>query len=263
MTEVIIKFGRSQKKDQTMLKTSISSLDEIDKKYQVLYSDAGDGTFMLDDELSNYAGGLKSTNQDLKDEKIVLKNRMADLEVEMQTLLTQTRTVETDALLSKESYTEALNLKTTEFEATLKKSQDDLENISRNLITQEIQSLAKEIAGDSYTLMTPHLVGLEFTDGEIVYPNGASRDNFIKSFTDNETFNVLTQSAPTAQGSGASAGSGKSSDDSFNKYFDPTGNSYDTTKQNELQQENPELYTQLETKYGLNDPYNIVKHTVR
>ncbi len=246
-----------------MLKTIITSLSDVQEKYQVLYIDAGDGTFKLDDELQGFASGLKQTNANLKDEKIEMRVRIASMEQELLDAKTTARSIETNALLSKEEYTEALSLKESEFEATLKKSQEDLETISRTILDQEVQNLSKEIAGDSANLMAPHLQGLAFTDGHIQYPDGASRDNFIKSFTDNASFDVLTKTAPSAQGSGASAGSGRSNDDSFNKYFDPTGNSYDTSKQNELQQENPELYTQLETKYGLNDPYNIVKHTAQ
>ncbi len=245
-----------------MLKTIITALSDVQEKYRVFYVDAGDGTFKLDDELSSFASGLKNTNANLKDEKLEMKVRIATMEQELLDAKNAARSIETNALLSKESYDEALAIKETEFQVTLKKSQEDLESISRNLVNQEVQNLSKEIAGDSAALMAPHLAGLEFADGKIVYPDGASRENFIKSFTDNEAFNVLTKVAPSAQGSGASAGSGRSNDDSFNKYFDPNGNSYDTGKQNELQQDNPELYKSLETKYGLDDPYNVVKHTV-
>ncbi len=242
-----------------MLPNTIENLEDVDPKYQAFYTTAGDGgVYTIDSNLTVDTTGLKNTNQALKDEKTTALTELAEVKATLDQI--QADKIE-ETLLAKEEYTELLTEKEKTFATKLETSEIELASVKSSLISNELAAIAQELAGENAALLAPHLLGVEYQDG-LQYPDGLTRDEFIQKFKEDTKFLPLTQSQK-ASGSGATSTPGGSThvdSGQYDAYFDPNSPSYSPTKQYELQQENPELYKSLESKYGLNDPYNTIKH---
>ncbi len=244
-----------------MLQTTITDLEQVPAKYQAFYTSSEEGgVYTIDSELQQPdISGLKETNADLKDEKRSLKTELDTIKQTLQDI--QTNATE-EKLLEKEEYTTLLTEKETSFKNDLTKANTELEELKRNLISSEIASIAQEIAGENGALLAPHLVGLEFEDG-VTFPDNQTREDFIQSIKDNPLYAPLTNLQKASGGGATTTGSGVTHTNEANLegYFNPNSSTYSQTKQYEIQQENPDLYSRLEERYGLNDPYNIKQHT--
>ncbi len=244
-----------------MLPNEISDLSTVDSKFQAFYTKVGDGeVYTIDSELKQPdVEGLKSTNVSLKNEKSEIKNELQSVKQTLEALQAQSQE---EKLLEKEEYSTLLTEKEKTFSAELTTAQTELSDLKRELINSEVAALAQEIAGDNGALIAPHLAGLEYSDG-IQYPDNQTREDFIDKFKNDPLFAPLT-STQNASGSGANSSGGSTqhtNEANLEAYFDPNSASYSPSKQYEVQQENPDIYTRLENKFQLNDPYNSLQHT--
>ncbi len=246
-----------------MLPTTISDLSDVKPQYQAFY-EGSDGVYTITQDLKGPdIDGLKATNQALKNEKSEIRIELDEVK---QTLLNlQTQSTE-EKLLEREEYKELLSEKEKTFKTQLESATTELDRVKSNLVNDAVSSLAKEIAGDNADLLAPHIAALAYdsSTGSIQYPDGLSREDFIDQFQNDPKFAPLL-AKPSASGSGANSSGGSTqhtNEANLEGYFDPNSSTYSPSKQYEIQQETPDVYTKLETKFGLNDPYNPRKYAV-
>lgn len=249
-----------------MLKHIITSLESVVEAYRPLYTKQEDGTYKLNVDDS----GLKQTNQSLKQEKQILKEKLEAIEAaklgEEERYLRENKKFEELLKLKEES----LSAATTTLEskiAQLTQDKDKLQGALTNHIKgQEVAALSKTLAGDNAALIQPHIEAklvVETVDGvpQVSYLDdkgnpGASKESLMEAFRANPVFkSVMLGRNSSGGGSGGGEGGGQGDHASYEAAFNPNSSSYDTFKQQELKEKNPQAHDTLVKKYRLDDPY--------
>ncbi len=242
-----------------MLHKTINELTEVEEEYRSLYSENGDGGFSLNIEVEDSGvtesdvEGLKRNQQALKAEKLRLKEKLDSLEIQLNTK-------EESELEAKGQYDQLLQRKEEEFKEKLAQADtraDEATTLYKDsIISAELSTVANELAGERAKLLMPHLKDRITVDDDnnLVYTDASDRESLLKEFKNNDLF------APILKGrdsSGGSANGSTTSSDSvdIDRYFNPGNPEYSPMKQGEVQQDNPEMYKSLSTKYGLDKPF--------
>ncbi len=253
-----------------MLKKLLATLDGLDAKYHALYLKQEDGTYKLDESMipSNVEDvtGLKNNNLALKQEKI-------DLQDKLDIIAAKEKAAEEQGLSDDKKYDELLGRKTDEFNTKIKVEEDKtakaVGSLKSSMIKSAVNSLAQRLAGDSATLLTPHLTHrfqvndvegeytLQITDVNGVASN-MTVDQLAEEFKSNKLYAPLLKGRDSSGGgSGGGSGAGGDAGGNYAKYFDPAGPDYNSEKQYELEQKDKVAHDKLVKKYGLDDPYRL------
>ncbi len=251
-----------------MLKTRIASLEEVAEKFRTFYAE-DNGEFILDSDLRGEdVSGLKDTNKQLKSEKGRLKDQMDALQAKIDAS-------EESGLEGREEYDKLLDVKTKQFDAKYDIEVGRAERAESALKTQMINAVISEVgstlAGENAVLLMPHLrdrFAVELVNGDpklqILDKDGVpgiiTKDQLITEFKTNDMFKPIIKGR-NSSGGGSNGGAGGSSGavdaGTWDAFFNPDGGNYDTEKQNELMKVDKNLYSKLEKKYGLDDPYSL------
>ncbi len=245
-----------------MLKKTINDLTDVEEEYRSLYSENGEGSFSLNIEVEGSGvtetdiDGLKRNQQALKAEKLRLKEKLDNLE-------SQLNTKEEQELESKGQYDQLIQRKEQEFKEKLEQADEKTAQATTlykdSLITTELNDLATELAGDRAKLLMPHLRDRISVDDEnhLIYQDASDRESLLKEFKNNSLFAPILKDRDSSGGSANGTDNTKGDTSDISKYFDPSSTEYSPTKQGEIQQENPEAYKNLSSKFGLDDPFNV------
>jgi hypothetical protein len=239
-----------------MLPKVIADLSVVEEKYRVLYTKQEDGTYKLDEGVTEDVTGLKNTNIALKQEKLELKQKYEEL-------LQFKKQKEEEELLAEKKYKELLESKETSFKTELEKAKEEItklhNTIKQTKLDEVVTSLATELAGENALLLKPHIqqkVKVELMDGvpEARFINDVgesiNKDTLLTEFKNIKAFQAVIKGRNSSGGgAGGGAGDPSANDGSYDKYFDENSPSYSPTKQYELQQSNPQLHDALFAKY--------------
>ncbi len=251
-----------------MLKVTIAKLEDVAEKFRQFYSEQADGTFLLDEDLHpEDTTGLKNNNAALKEEKRLLKEKMDALQAKMDA-------DEEGDLAAKEEYEKLMELKTKQFDAKFDSANLRAEAAEAALKTQMINATVAEVAatlaGENSTLIMPHLknrFNVDLVEGQprlqILDKDGTpgviTKEQLIEEFKTNKMFApILKGRDSSGGGSGGGAGTGGQADSAtWDSFFNPAGDSYDSRKQDELKEKDSKLHATLVKKYKLDDPYSV------
>ena len=240
-----------------MLPKVIADLTVVEEKYRALYTKQEDGTYKLDENVTEDVSGLKNTNVALKQEKLELKQKLEELE-------RFKREKEEAELLNQKKYEELLKSKEETFKTELEQARAQIQKLQdsiRQTKKAEIVSrLARELAGERAPILEPHIqnmveVGLnEEGVPEVKFMNHSgemiNEDAVLAEFRGNKLFQAVIKGRnSTGGGAAGGADTGGADDGSYDKYFDENSPQYSPSKQYELQQSNPALHDALFAKY--------------
>jgi len=259
-----------------MLKQKVADISTVPEKYRGLYTEGEDGIFILDSEVATDDSGLKDNNQKLLDEKRKIAQDKLNLQAQLDTLNSDKATAAEKLLVEQGKFDELLTQKQTTFDTQLQTANERADSaimtLKKSLIDSAVKTLALELAGsERAALIEPHLanrVQVNEVDGTLTVqytdingtPTATSSDALITEFKNNEMFKPILNGRNSSGGGGDGGNGGGASDDAatWGPFFNPHTSTYDPGKQAELEAKNPEMYKQLSTKFGLDDPYSGV-----
>ncbi len=253
-----------------MLKALLDSLEGLDSKYHALYTKGEDGKYHLDTSLivdnTEDVTGLKNNNAALKAEKLSLQAKLDDI-----------KKLEDDSHISgleaEKKYEELLEVKTQQADVKIAaaegKASTAVEQLKASLLDAAVSKLALDLAGESASLLEPHLRGrfqVNEVEGKYVVQitdinniaSGLTPKELGDEFKANKLYAPILKGRDSS-GGGSGGGSGGSADEKggYAKYFDPKSAEYSSEKQYELEQKDKKAHDALVKKYDLDNPYNV------
>jgi len=245
-----------------MLPKIIADLSVVEEKYRALYTKQDDGTYKLDDNVTEDVSGLKNTNVALKQEKLELKQKLEELE-------RFKREKEEAELLNQKKYEELLKSKEETFKTELEHAKAQIQKLQDSIRQTKkaeiVNRIARELAGERAPILEPHIQSMVEVDlneegiPEVKFMNHSgemiNEDAVLAEFRGNKLFQAVIKGRnSTGGGAAGGADTGGADDGSYDKYFDENSPHYSPSKQYELQQSNPTLHDALFAKY-LADKY--------
>ena len=249
-----------------MLKQLVASLDEVNEKYQSLYSEQDDGTFSLDSEISNSSSvtGLSENNKKLKSEKIKLREKLESLEQDNKEREEKLLEDEKDFVTRMEKRQTNWSSEKTAFQT---ENHSLVEQIKSSKLAQRVSLISAELFGENADLLQGQVqsrMRVEQDDGgkfvfQILDDNfqesNLSEKQLIEELRANPRLQPFIQGRKSSGGGSeqTNGGGGIGSESDWAKYFDRDSEEYNPSKQVELELSNKVLHDQLVEKYHLND----------
>ncbi|MDO6706783.1 hypothetical protein [Photobacterium sp. 1_MG-2023] len=198
-----------------MFKFILDSLDGLEEAHKAFYEKKDDGKYHLKVEGIEDTGALKRAKDHEKEKRKAAEDKNKELETRLAELETkeqereqehQRKSGDVDAL--EKSWQEKLTKRETELNQQIESLNGNLRTM---LVDNEATKLAAELAGDSASVLLPHIksrLGVAEKEGKQVtavldtagQPSAFTLDELKKEFSDNPAF------APVIVGSKASGG---------------------------------------------------------